>query len=866
MSDDGDDRGRKKRLAVVGISSMLLVALVVAAAVEIKGGDSDNAGQISTSTQTVQAICQLTDYRQTCESSLSSAAKTSSDTKELVKAAFKVAMDEINKVSKNSTLLKELKKDPRTKNAVDDCKELFEDAIQDFNRSINQIGHFDLNNIDKILSNLRIWLSATITYQETCLDGFENSTGDAGKKVRKLLNTSMEMSSNGLAIITEMSSLAFTMQLSLPQRRLMSVADDMVIGHAVDDVVLDMEALMKWRRTLNNRMGRTLLSQIKNDDFHVLNKDGLPDWLDKPRRMLLHAKHPKAVKPHVVVAKDGSGKYKTIAEALKEVPKWNKNSFIIYVKEGVYQEYLQIDKGLTHLVLIGDGPTKTRITYDMNFKDGTPTFKTATLSVLADHFMAKDIGIENTAGPIKHQAVALRVQSDMSIFYNCHFDGYQDTLYTHTYRQFYRDCRVSGTIDFIFGDAAAFFQNCTFAVRKPLDNQNCIVTAQGRKERRQPTGIVIHNSTIVSDPDYFPVRFKNKAYLARPWKEYSKTIFMESYIEDLIQPEGWLPWDGPFALDTCYYGEYMNTGPGSNMTGRAKWRGVKRISPSRAEKFMPSTFFGIDAWIIASGVPYTANLTTNPAKTDNFPLDTDDEDPHAPSASPSKSDADKSSSSSSKRSSEGKSDHDHDHNSSSKTSDSDRSSSSSPKSSSDGKSVHNSDTSSSSSSNPSSKGKSDHDNDSSSEKSDSDTSSFSSSKSSSEGKSDHKDDSSSKKSSSKGHEPKSHDYPSQTISPYPESSPSPTAAPSPGPSLHLATKKLETTLKQAVVVKDFERALMEEGDDMAQDDYSAGGIANDDYAPSPTTVKVINPTTRWSLGLAQQSSGVPSLGPKVMTR
>lgn len=107
-------------------------------------------------------------------------------------------------------------------------------------------------------------------------------------------------------------------------------------------------------------------------------------------------------------------------------------------------------------------------------------------------------------------------------------------------------------------------------------------------------------------------RFKNKAYLARPWKEYSKTVIMESYMEDLIQPDGWLPWMGDFGLNTCYYGEYNNAGPGSDMSHRVKWPGVKTIIPSRAEKFMPPIFFGTDAWVIESGVPYIPSLTTAP--------------------------------------------------------------------------------------------------------------------------------------------------------------------------------------------------------------------------------------------------------------
>lgn len=195
-------------------------------------------------------------------------------------------------------------------------------------------------------------------------------------------------------------------------------------------------------------------------------------------------------------------------------------------------------------------------------------------------------------------------------------DGYQDTLYAHTKRQFYKDCTISGTIDFVFGDAAAIFQNCTFVVRKPMDNQQCIVTAQGRRDRKQPSAIVIQGGRIVADKEYYPVRKQLKSYLGRPWKMYSRTIIMETFIDDLIQPQGWLPWAGDFGLKTCFYSEYNNKGPGAvPVQQRAKWRGVKTITQEHALDFTATRLFKNIQWLKDSGVPYVPGmLSSAPAK------------------------------------------------------------------------------------------------------------------------------------------------------------------------------------------------------------------------------------------------------------
>lgn len=223
-------------------------------------------------------------------------------------------------------------------------------------------------------------------------------------------------------------------------------------------------------------------------------------------------------------------------------------------------------------------------------------------------FLCKSMGFQNTAGPQGHQAVALRVQSDLAAFFNCRMDGYQDTLYVQTHRQFYRNCVISGTVDFIFGDAAVVIQNSLIIVRKPMDNQQNTVTAQGRADKRETSGLVIHNCRIVPEQKLFPARFQIRTYLGRPWKQYSRTVIMESTLADFVQPAGFLPWAGNFALDTCSYLEYANRGPGANTNRRVRWKGVRAISRREALQFTVGPFIQGNLWLKATGAPFMLGL------------------------------------------------------------------------------------------------------------------------------------------------------------------------------------------------------------------------------------------------------------------
>ncbi|KAL4297990.1 hypothetical protein GQ457_12G005780 [Hibiscus cannabinus] len=318
-----------------------------------------------------------------------------------------------------------------------------------------------------------------------------------------------------------------------------------------------------------------------------------------------------AAEANVVVAKDGSGKYDSIAKAVAEVPEKNTERFVVYIKAGVYNERVDIPKGANNVTLIGEGPTNTVITNNVSVELTQPkptTFDTATVAVNANNFICKEIGIENTAGPEGHQAVALRVSGDNAAFHNCHFLGYQDTLYSHKGRQFYRDCLITGTIDFIFGDARAVYQNCTLKVRKPMENQSNIFIAQGRKSEESTGGFVFHNCTFSAEEDYLPVKDTNKTYLNRPWKDFATVVILQCQIDDVIQPEAYIPMNGEQGLATSYYVEFGNRGPGANTEGRAKWPGIKQVDENEAKKFTPGVFLESETWISSTGIPCTPDM------------------------------------------------------------------------------------------------------------------------------------------------------------------------------------------------------------------------------------------------------------------
>jgi len=328
---------KKKKIAVLSVSSILLVAMVVAAAVGIRDGAEvveEGGDTIAKSQRNQQVICESAEYKETCHKSLAKASGTS-DLKELIITAFNATAEEIANQIKNSTLYHELATDHMTKQATDICKEVLGYAVDDIRRSVHTLEKFDLNKLNDYAYDLKVWIAGTLAHQQTCLDGFENTSSEAGKTMAKVLNASLELSNNALDIVNGVSSLFKGLNLS----------------------------------SFSVNSNRKLLSE------ETALVDGFPTWVSEGQRRLLQAVDPK---PDVVVAQDGSGQVKTIHEALKLVPKKNKKPFVIYIKAGIYNEYIIMNKHLTYVTMIGDGPTKTRITGSKNYVDGVQTYNTAT--------------------------------------------------------------------------------------------------------------------------------------------------------------------------------------------------------------------------------------------------------------------------------------------------------------------------------------------------------------------------------------------------------------------------------------------------------------------------------------------------------
>ena len=284
----------------------------------------------------------------------------------------------------------------------------------------------------------------------------------------------------------------------------------------------------------------------------------------------------------MTVALDGTGDFTSIQAAINATKCYPYDRITIHLKDGVYKEKVEVYAWNTRISLIGESRDGTVITFDDYFDKidlgRNSTFHTYTLKVLGNDFHAENLTLINSSGPVG-QAVALHVEADRATFTNIAMKGFQDTLYVagEGFRSYFKDCFIEGSIDFIFGEGTALFENCEI---RSLGN-SYVTAASTPKD--QPFGLVFNNCRLTAAADV------NRVYLGRPWREYAKTVFLNCEIGTHIVPEGWHNWDRKANETTAFYAEFGNTGPGASLDGRVSW--VKRLSEKNAEDYTMENIF-----------------------------------------------------------------------------------------------------------------------------------------------------------------------------------------------------------------------------------------------------------------------------------
>ena len=239
-------------------------------------------------------------------------------------------------------------------------------------------------------------------------------------------------------------------------------------------------------------------------------------------------------KPDLIVAADGTGNFKTVQEAIDKVPENNSKRFVIAIKPGTYNEQIRVPSSKPYVSFIGSDAAKTILSFKISNKDAGSTSAAYATYVGGHDFYAENVTFENSFGkpsPAGGQAVALLVEADRAVFKKCRFLGWQDTLYAKNGRQYYIDSYIEGTVDFIFGQAVAVFEGCE--IKSKGDGY---LTAPMRFADKEPAGFVFNKCRLTAE------NTEKGVFLGRPWRDYGRTVFLNTEMGAHIKPEGWHHW------------------------------------------------------------------------------------------------------------------------------------------------------------------------------------------------------------------------------------------------------------------------------------------------------------------------------------
>lgn len=301
----------------------------------------------------------------------------------------------------------------------------------------------------------------------------------------------------------------------------------------------------------------------------------------------------------ITVAADGSGDHATVQAAVDAAPKKSEQRVVIRIKPGTYKERVRVGKDKVRLTFRGEDANTTVLTFDLYASkvlppatQGVGTSGSYSTLIEGDDFTAENITFENSAGEVG-QAVALRTTGQRQAFFNCRMLGWQDTLYLHEGRAYFKDCYIEGRVDFIFGRAVAVFENCH------VHSKNGGYVTAAATEAGEPYGYLFLNCKLTGTGQ--------KAYLGRPWRDHAAVAFVRCELGDHVRPEGWDNWKKPEREKTARYVEHKCSGPGADRSQRVAWS--RELSDEEAAKYtVANVLSGTDGWKPSR----TAKSSTNP--------------------------------------------------------------------------------------------------------------------------------------------------------------------------------------------------------------------------------------------------------------
>jgi polygalacturonase len=313
-------------------------------------------------------------------------------------------------------------------------------------------------------------------------------------------------------------------------------------------------------------------------------------------------------KKTLTVSLEGPADFRSIQEAVYALPG---DGGTINIQPGTYREVVHVTKPKVRLIGDAADPTRVVIVYDKAAGNSGGTLNSATVDVRGDDFFARGITFQNdfwaknpnpaevlpTGGA---QAIALAISGDRAVLRNIRVLSGQDTLYLSSKscageqgpcvpaRQYLADCYVEGHVDFIFGDAKAYFSNCEI---HGLARGNVMYTAQSKHYPEEDSGYVFDHCKLTADPG------AKRIILGRPWRPYSTVVFLDTDIQASLEPAGWSEWHPgeTHSLDTSYYAEFQSSGPGANPAARDPHS--HQLTPPEAKKWRANEFLaGSDHW------------------------------------------------------------------------------------------------------------------------------------------------------------------------------------------------------------------------------------------------------------------------------